>query len=459
MNQEKYICHRCIAENYVSNFIKEIGKANRNCNYCGTRNKNVELSVIAEMLHKMFTENYAQPEDGEFYYNNSESGGFIIQEELQVDDEPASDLLGVMADIYNDYHDSDITYDESFHYVRGRRSYNSLGYAWQKMEESLKSEARYFNQHVKNFLDDVFSDIEQLKINKSQNAIYEVDSEIIIYRARAFENYEDVEKALEHPERYFGPPPHELARSGRMNAHGIPVFYGATSPKIAVAEVRPVVGNFIVVVPFRPLRALKLLDISALDRLRPVKGSLFDPHVKELNEKASFMRTLSRKLTLPVSGKNPENDYLITQAISEYLSVSKEYQLDGISFNSTQYSKTDEPDARYQNVVLFRGASKIKDSVNQHKSYLVELFEHIEDNEYGFSPKIRQIMSDEKNKHSFSYLSSEKQQYALELMLDGIVFYKIQGVSYETVATTVDLLDPLYSQGTSISSGPEEEDF
>ncbi|MCV5707711.1 RES domain-containing protein, partial [Escherichia coli] len=78
------------------------------------------------------------------------------------------------------------------------------------------------NKHVKEFLDELFSDIERMRTGESRQAINDVGSDVIFYRARAFENYEDVQEALEHPERYFGPPPQALARSGRMNAHGIP---------------------------------------------------------------------------------------------------------------------------------------------------------------------------------------------------------------------------------------------
>lgn len=276
MNEDKYICHYCVGEEYVRNYISETGKANRNCSYCNKRRKNVAIEEIAELLHLMFMSHYEQPEDGPFYCDSGEPAVCIIQYELHVDEAPANDLLTVIADSYNDHHGVEIIYDEGFHFIRSKHTDNSLGYAWERMEKSLRNESRYFNQHVKDFLDELFSDIETLKTDKSQIAVREVSNDVIFYRARVFENIEDAGKALEHPERFFGPPPNELARSGRMNAHGIPVFYGATSPDIAVAEVRPVVGSYVVVVPFRPLRELRILDISALNNLTEVKGSILD---------------------------------------------------------------------------------------------------------------------------------------------------------------------------------------
>lgn len=458
MNIYKYICHKCVGEKYVSNYIRETGKANRRCSYCNKRKKNVELEQIAELLHTMFITHYEQPEEGPFYYDSGEPADYIIQDELHVDEEPARDLLSVMADTYNDHEGIETIYNEGFHFIKTKRTDNYLGYAWERMEESLRYESRYFNQNVKDFLDELFSDIEMLKTDKSQIAIREASNDVTFYRARVFENIEDAEKALEHPERFFGPPPNELARSGRMNAHGIQVFYGATSPDISVAEVRPVVGSYVVVVPFRPLRDLRILDISALNNLSEVKGSIFDQRITNLNEKANFMRTLSRKLTLPVSGKKPENEYLITQAVSEYLSVSEKYRLDGISFDSTQHPRRKRSDDYHQNVVLFSKSSGIKGSEPNSRSYNVELFEHVEDNEWIFSPTIQPLEVKKRSKYSFSFFS-EKQSYSLEILSEGIMFHKVKGVLFDTDPTMIGLLEPFYPKDAMQHNISENDDF
>jgi len=439
MNEEKYICHKCVSEEYVNKFIRKSGKSKRRCSYCNRSIKNVDLEVVAEMLHKVFSENYEQPTEGEFYYNCGEPGISVIQDELRVDEEPAADIFAIMQDVYNDYHGIEVIYCETFHYVKVKRDGNALGWAWEEMELSLKSEARYFNQHVKKFLDELFSDIESMKTGDSEKAIKDVQVDTVLYRARAFENYEDVEAALEHPERFFGPPPYKLARSGRMNAHGIPVFYGATSSDIAVAEVRPVVGNFVVVVAFRTLRELKILNISTLNNLSSKKGSIFDERVAEHNKKASFMRTLARKLTMPASGKKPENEYLITQAVSEYLAISDRFNLDGISFGSTQYYGKASDEAGQQNVVLFNKSSKIINAESNEKSFLVKLFEHIEDDEYAFYPVIHPYCNDEKKEKWLSNMRSEEHPYTLELILDRIKFHEIKGVKYDSLDTEVDI--------------------
>lgn len=458
MNEEKYICHKCVSEEYVSQFIRETGKSNRKCSYCNKKFKNVEIEVIAEMLHKVFCENYEQPGEGEFYDNYGDSGISVIQDELRVDEEPAEDIFGIMRDTYNDHHGIDIIYDECFNYERVKRADNSLGWAWEEMELSLKREARYFNQHVKKFLDELFSELETMKTGDSQKAINDVLADTIFYRARVFENYEDVQAALEHPERFFGPPPHESARSGRMNAHGIPVFYGATSPAIAVAEVRPVVGNFVVVVAFKTLRELKILNISTLNNLSSKKGSIFDESVAEHNKKVSFMRTLARKLTMPVSGKKPENEYLITQAVSEYLAISDKFNLDGISFDSTQYSGNAPDEVGQQNIVLFNKSSNIMNSGTSEKSFVVNLFEHIEYGEYEFYPIIHPYEYDTKRGKLISSMRSETYLYTLELISDRITFHEITGVRYESIDTDVDIGTSIMKEKKTPAVGFNQDD-
>lgn len=445
MNVEKYICHACVGEKYISQLILDTGKANRNCSYCRKRKKNIPLEDLTPNLHKLFMDHYEQPEEGPFYYNTGDSAADIIQDQLSVDEQPAKDLFSVLEDEKNDFHGLETIYDESYHYIKVNRSENGLGIAWEKLEESLKKESRYFNHQVKDFLDGLFTDLDKLKTKHNQSAIHLPGIGMTFYRARVFENEEDVEKALQHPERYFGPPPHDLAPSGRMNARGIPVFYGSTSPEIAVAEVRPVVGSYVVVVPFRTLCEMRILDISALRSLREVGGSIFDERIAKLNDKANFMHTLSRKLTLPASGRNPENEYLITQAVAEYLAQSEENRLDGISFNSTQHPRDKGEITAHQNVVLFSKSARIKGAEPNSRSYLVELYENVGDNQWVLNPTLQPLNGIKKSKHSFTYFS-EKPNPSLEIRADLIAIHKVKGVSYDTSLKEITLLAPLYPE-------------
>ena len=142
----------------------------------------------------------------------------------------------------------------------------------------------------------------------------------VFYRARAFQSSALLEEALRRPDIGLGSPPSHLAIAGRMNARGISVFYGALDANVAVAEIRPPVGSRVMVGEFNIARPLKLLDVEALQSVF-VKGSIFDGgHIHQL-EHAKFLGHLSRRITMPVMPDDEPTDYLMTQAIADYLAT------------------------------------------------------------------------------------------------------------------------------------------
>src|SRR6185437_1720161 len=78
-----------------------------------------------------------------------------------------------------------------------------------------------------------------------------------IYRARRADGRKAAEQIMTDP-RALERPPKELAIPGRMNAGGIPVFYGAIAEKVALAEVRPSVGSFVITGKFSVRRRLRV---------------------------------------------------------------------------------------------------------------------------------------------------------------------------------------------------------
>ncbi len=452
MDDEKFICHQCVRESYVSKIIQQEGNADQNCSYCGEKNKNITLDEIAKKMDWVF-DHYFEPYKDTGYYSSSRGGDpaeDVIMAQLKVVERVAEDILEILIEkSSNHYDDIDNDYEEDYVY-RPRNFFSNpheLNYAWEEMKKSLQGEARFFNRKVKIFLDDLFSDIETSQTNKKQSAITLMGKDTVLYRARSFETLEDVEKALEHPERHFGPPPQALARSGRMNAQGIPVFYGTTLPAIAVSEIRPSVGNFVVVTPFRPLRPLQILDITALDALSYKEGSRFDTKIYEINKKTLFLKTLSQKLTLPVSGKNADSEYLITQAVSEYLAVSERYNLDGLSFESTQVREEDQNKIKPHNIVLFSKSARVKDA-DANSNYIVELFENIQDDEYSWNPTIRKIEDGNKSIISNSEFWDSTPRESLEIIPDKIVFYKIEGVIFQSNETEITLGETIITNKT-----------
>ena len=449
MGEEKFICHGCVGDSYISNKIKKNGSTEERCSYCDSRKKTVPLSELAEPMHRVFQLFYRTRFDGDLYpgYTPGSTAEDIISEDLEVDGDIPEDIHKVLQEEYNEY-DGEETYNEDYVYKRTDFTSGLLEKKWDEVKSSLQSEARFFNNNVKSFFDKIFNGLETLRTVEGRNAVTFIDNSTPIFRARKFDSYEKVEEALQHPERHFGPPPRSQATSGRMNAQGIPVFYGATTPDIAIAEVRPAVGSYVVVAKFIPLRPLRILEMSALDGLVQVGGSLFDPDTEEKMSTASFLRKLSRKLTLPVSG-NADSEYLITQAVSEYLSVAVACELDGLSFKSTQQTAEKNENSNPFNIVLFSKSSSVRDADNTGQQYSVNLFEYDYDEEGSHSwiePVINKIENSSKDLFLKKNNNFKLKDYALQLDTGEIVFYRIKGVMFQTREYPVKLGHPIVSK-------------
>lgn len=85
---------------------------------------------------------------------------------------------------------------------------------------------------------------------------------------------------------------------------------------------------------------------------RDGKGG-FDPSHADRLKKASFLATLSSQITQPVMPDDEPFEYLVTQAIADYLTSLSEPMLDGIIYPSVQDGKNKK------NVVLFHKSAKV----------------------------------------------------------------------------------------------------
>jgi RES domain len=220
---------------------------------------------------------------------------------------------------------------------------------------SLAIQTRFFNQQASDHLASVFADIHTLKTRKGQPLIVRAGAGtpiVELHRARVFHNECDVGPALARPDLHLGPPPPHVAASGRMNARGVSVFYGATDPKVALAEVRPPVGSFVVVARFEIIRPIQLLDLNALSAVH-IEGSIFDADYASRLAKAEFLRSLTARISMPVMPDDEAMDYLPTQAVADFLASRSNEPIDGIIFPSVQTGAG-------LNLVLFHKASSVE---------------------------------------------------------------------------------------------------
>jgi hypothetical protein len=122
---------------------------------------------------------------------------------------------------------------------------------------------------------------------------------------------------------------------------------------VALAEIRPPVGSRVLTGRFEILRPLRLLDLSALSHVR-VEGSIFDPAYSTALERAAFLDSFSERITRPVMPDDEALDYIITQAIADFLATDTDNPLDGLIYRSAQ-----APEGGV-NVVLFHKAARVE---------------------------------------------------------------------------------------------------
>jgi hypothetical protein len=325
---------------------------------------------MADVMETAFEQHFdCTPEDPSGYesammeeygwYREGEPTTDVIAMSAEIEEEPAKDIQSVLSERHFDEELARMSvespFDEDAHYAEKPVDDAESKAGWRHFEESIKTQARYFNRTAEDSLRLIFADLSDHKTSDGRSVIIEAGpgTELTeVYRARVFQSYEKLEEALKRPDEEIGAPPARVAASGRMNAHGIAVFYGATNPMIALAEVRPPVGSKVVVGRFELLRPLRLLDIKGLQSVSE-EGSLFDPDYMRRLERAKFLRWLGREITQPVMPDDEPFGYLATQAIADFLATEADPPLDGILYPSVQGSE------EKLNLVLFHKTSRI----------------------------------------------------------------------------------------------------
>ena len=362
------ICHDCVGDPFLASEVREDGCRDE-CTYCGETREVVSLDDLASridpVLQEHFDRSYREPR---FYeYSLVHSGLWdpfrgdvdeAIASIACLDDDVGRDVRDLLSDRYAYAAHTDGAenpYEIGAEYVEKEPDDSEFQMTWASFRYDIRSRTRFFSTDAEQALRDMFGNLSAHVTIDGTSAIREIRPEHddrFFWRARKAHSADELTSILKDPAREMGPPPSSLARGGRMNAGGIPVFYGALDESTCVAETRPPVGSHVVIARFELLRPVRLLDFDALAEVL-VEGSHFDPEYAARAGRAAFFRRLVREVTLPVMPQDEEAKYLATQVVAEYLANKVEPRLDGILFRSTQ------TDHVGQNVVLFNHACHV----------------------------------------------------------------------------------------------------
>lgn len=191
MWEEKYVCHYCINEDYIQNEIIKTGNKDNECSYCHEKTETTSIEELAAQVDMMLVNHY---EIAGYDYKGEPKGDDltnIIQEELEVEDNIANDIIASLYDQFNDYNEES-QYSDEYTYTPINWHISPLNQKWEEISHSLLTEARFFNSGAKKFLDELFADINV----HSDTVIKKLNTDDPLFRARVFNDDQALENAL-----------------------------------------------------------------------------------------------------------------------------------------------------------------------------------------------------------------------------------------------------------------------
>lgn len=441
-----YICPTCVGESLLSRLVSTAAVKENPCEYCASGAPGTEISFVAQRCSEVISTFFevSSCTMAVVHFNREPAGeslAEVVERLTSMPSKAVEDVTEALTQWWYDRDTGEELYGDDPYFVPRRDIGSPLIAAWTEMESSLRTEARYLNPKVGQFMEQVFGGLSDHVAASGNSVLVDAGPDTSIselYRARVFQSEKSLEDALQHPERTLGAPPAGLSGGGRMNAAGQPAFYGALDEQTAIAEIRPPVGSWVAVAKFRITRPLKLLNLLLLEeaQLKP-KSSFFDPTTVAAAQRLSFLRELAGRMTAPVMPENQNHNYLITQVVADYLAMLPSVSVDGIIYPSAQRSGSGDVDGI--NVVLFHKAAIASHARDERVTAIAELRTYI-DEEPGsyFDPT---IMFLEKKIEPLSWrIPGFQPEPALELVSNGIQLHHIRAVAFATEAVPLKVI-------------------
>ena len=381
-----HLCPYCFHETSLrTRLIKMRPKitTNTKCSYHPNR-KGIPLKRIAEFVDKTlrpkltFGEYYSSPRSDSDRTDHVQNGSTLeelIYELTGADDQNVvEDLINqLMKDDHYDHRNGDIgIYHTDQSYEFNTNLYDSFQHSkkWKTFCSKALHEKRFFNSEAQHLISEIFTKIHLLKDTKNKSPVYYInpnDKQSFFYRARKVSNKEDSDKIRESLAKELGPPPETLRVAGRLNPSGISAFYCAFDEKTCIAELRPAVGNKIIVGKFELLRPICVLDMTKFQHSDKKLG-VFAKDYERRSLQWVFMKDFMREISKPILPNDEHLQYIPTQIVAEYLAHEYEFSLKGnksVQIEAIIYTSAQNPEGK--NIVLIGDASQVKMDVKPNE--------------------------------------------------------------------------------------------
>jgi len=357
-----HCCEKCFSEPEIINFIIENEK-NGQCDYCESKDVKIcDVKEVGEFIWEGFQRYYEDAADSVGYC--SAEGGYqlptdtitdILTDDLMIFSETLDDPSDLILALVN---------DDGTPYVRKDPYGPPSGDPeeiddWNNFCKLVKSEQRFtalvkisenekpLEKHPFDFLDEFVGYNYYLLVD------YLPPGEKI-FRARIYHDG----MMLNHES--LTSPPSDKTKNNRMSPAGISFFYGGMDADVCIYEVRPSVGDEVVVAEFEVLKEIPILNLS-IDLNASV--SIFSEDYSFYYEEfiKPFLRHFSKDISKPMRTNDSDIEYVPTQIFTEFLKIR--------SFNSFQFLGTLEDQKETdQEKIKFMGmkfnSSLLEDGVN-----------------------------------------------------------------------------------------------
>ena len=360
----KHVCHTCIGDEFLAKQVEKEG-TQAECTYCHATRPAFTLADLSRRIYEVVKDHftpipeYDVPEQlRQGLYDNKTLIEKVAGLKQDIAVAVREYLLKERAWRVDVDREEKNAYSDEFLYEEREADTSDLRSAWWDLKEEYFSHARLCKTTTVATLDRIFGNLASLRTIRNKPVIREInqgDRDSSFWRGRTAHSEPEVRSILKLKDlsSRLDPPPSEEAKAGRMNAKGIPVFYGALEEETCVSEVRAPVGGFVILAKFDLLNPVRVLDFKELSSIYS-DFRHFDPNYIEKRSRERFLEELAGEISKPIMPHEEAREYIATQIVSEYLANQVELRLHGIIFNSSQTGGTGH------NIVLFNGARSVE---------------------------------------------------------------------------------------------------
>lgn len=336
-----WVCRDCLGD-YMLKGLNGALQAERRCDGCGKPTSSaLTPERIAQFIGKHLPEHFELDH------------GLYPGYELNLDDvvriaigcRSEAVCAAVVACLEDPAVDEDDFYWPGQEYSRKPSPFESKDHArwyavgsWHHIAHELIHGRRFFNDTARSFFERLIGEALEAEDPERPGIpalVTTLDLGTAFYRSRIASGEVEARSFAQNAALALGAAPKERAANNRMSPAGVPLLYVSREIDTRIAEVRPSIGDTVAVGRFEATAPLKFFDFTMLTSgLRYAPLSFFDPSYRKRSEHRMLLEYLHDEIARPVRAS--DTDYVMTQALAEFIRYDRKWAFDGIAFRSVQ---------------------------------------------------------------------------------------------------------------------------